>query len=306
VRKSVFDSKTRQNGFKNKNLAHSRLGLASLAPLSFAGQAVSFLICWENILPSLSDDIIRILGRIARNRSEITMLNIYKGLPISYETSIHSVGEFEICVPSSRQHIACLYSQRETYLQGKGLPFLIRSQVISLNLDKEDALLSNFEVAKPSIGKRTQIRVEPDELLIAFIQVIDSGFDLPAPLADISAEGASIYLDSQLFPARQCRVGREAKITLSFPDSISQKVKRLSLKPALQNWPDGKVTISAQAMITSVIPELPLNRYRVGMKVYFQDLARMVVLQYLSQRQVEIIRDLRLLAENLYSQNKPG
>jgi hypothetical protein len=264
---------------------------------------------------SLNKDLIRVLEQLARDQSEIKLLNIYKGLPISYETNINSVGDFEIFVPASRQHIACLYYQRETYLQVEKLPFLIRSQVTSLNLAKEAAVLANFEVARPDIGKRARIRVEPGEPLIAFIQFISSGYELPAPLADISAEGAGIYLETHLFPVRQFRPGNEIMISISFPDTISQKIIKLATKPLAEGRgtkpllystgrQDGKVTISARGKIASVFPELELNRYRVGMRLYFQNLARMVILQYISQRQAEIIRDLRILSDELYSRTK--
>lgn len=260
---------------------------------------------------SLNEELIQLLEQIARNRSEIKLLNIYKGLPITYETSINSIGDFEIRVPGSKQQLACLYHQRETYLQGWRIPFLIRSQVISLNLAKEDAVLSNFEVAKPDIGKRTQIRVEPDEPLVAFIQFIDSGYDLPVPLADISAEGASFYLEAQLFPHRRIRPGSEISVSISFPDQVSQKIRKLATKPLAENRnpkttlrpssaQDGRVTITARGKIMSVQAADHLERYRVGMRLYFQDLARLVIIQYISQRQAEIIRDLHLLSEELY------
>lgn len=263
---------------------------------------------------SLSAELIQLLAQLAKTRSEIKLLNIYKGLPITYETSINSVGDFEIRVPGSKQQLACLYHQRETYLQGERIPFLIRSQVISLNLAKEDAVLSHFEVAKPDIGKRTQIRVEPDEPLVAFIQFLDSGYDLPVPLTDISAEGASFYLETQLFPLRRIRPGNEISVSISFPDLVIQKIRKLSTKPLPDNrntkpnlrpssMQDGKVTITARGKIMSVTPEAHLDRYRVGMRLYFQDLARLVIIQYISQRQAEIIRDLRLLSEELYRQS---
>ncbi len=266
---------------------------------------------------ALSDNLILLLDQLAKSQSEIRMLNIYKGLPITCDTSIHSVGEFEIRVPSSKQQIACLYHQRETFLHGENLPFLIRSQVISLNLDKEEAVLSNFEVAKSDIGKRAQIRVEPEESLISFIQFVGLTYDIPAPLADISAEGASIYLDTLQYSSRLFQPGNEISITISFSDTLSQKIKKLNTKaltesriskpmprPNASMRPDGNVIITSRGKITSVHQEPRLDRYRIGMRLYFQDLARMVILQYLSQRQSEIIRDLRILSEELYSRKR--
>ena len=257
---------------------------------------------------ALSDNLILLLGQASTSQSEIRLLNIYKGLPIICETSINSVGDFEIHVPSNKQQIACLYHQRETFLHVEKLPFLIRSQVMSLNLDKEDAILANFEVAKPDIGKRAQIRVEPEDSLIAFIQFAGSSYEIPAPLADISAEGASIYLETHQFSTRLFQPGNEISITISFSDSLSQKIKKLTTKTLTRtNSPgrqDGNVIINSRGKIISVRPEIHLNRYRVGMKLFFHDLARMVIFQYISQRQSEIIRDLRILSDELYSRKK--
>ncbi len=264
---------------------------------------------------SIENDLLRLLQQIARNQTEIKLLNIYKGLPISYGTTIKFVSDFEICVPTSKQHIACLYYQREAYLQGEEMLFLIRSQVTSLNLAKEAATLTNFEVAKPEIGKRTRIRVEPNEPLLAFIQFIGSGYELPVPLADISAEGAGFYLETPFFPVRQFHPGREILISISFPDTLSQKIVKLTTRsfaesrgtkplPNVTAWQDGKVTISARGKIASVFPELELNRYRVGISLCFQRLARTVILQYVSHRQAEIIRDLRILSDEIYSRIK--
>ncbi len=249
---------------------------------------------------AINQELLQLLQRAARSQTEIRLLNIYKGLPLLYETTIEAVGGLEISVPSSRQHLACLFHQRETYLQTEAVPFLIRSQVISLNLAKEAATLSHFEVAKPQIGKRSQIRVEPEEALAATIQFRDSGYEMPAALVDISSEGASMYLPAPLFPVRQFKVGNEINVSISFPDTLSQRIR----KGAARGGSEAKVTLQANGKIASVLLEAQENRYRVGMRLFFHPLSRAVVLQYIAQRQAEIIRDLRLLSEELYKRHK--
>ena len=255
---------------------------------------------------SLRDDLFRLLSQTSKNQSEIKLLNVYKGIPISFVTSINSVGNFEISVPVSKQKIASLYHQRETYLLGEELPFMLRSQVISLNLAKDNAILANFEVAKPGIGKRAQVRVEPDEPLIALIRFINSGYELVAPISDISSKGASIAVESYLFSNKKLIPGNEIMVSISFSDILSQKIIRLTTKPLLRtaSWPDGIVTITARGKIVSIFNEPYQNNLRAGMRLSFQDLARTVVSQYISQRQAEIIRDLRVLSEELYRRKK--
>jgi len=267
------------------------------------------------VTPSV--DLFLLLGQIARNRSEIKLLNTFKGLPISYDATIHSVGDSEIQVHSNKQQLACLYHQRETYLYGEEIPFILRSQVVSLHLGKEDAILSNLEVAANSIGNRMRIRVEPSEPLGATLQFSGSSSEFFASIADISGEGAGVYFESYMFPARLCQPGSEISLTISLSDTGSQKVKKLSPisltesqnpkflpRPEIPKAQDNKVVITTQGKIVSVHPEFQLKRYRVGMRLFLKDLSRTVILQYIAQRQSEIIRDLGILSDELYSRKK--
>ncbi len=258
-------------------------------------------------------DYINLFRQVARNRSEIRLLNIYKGLPISYETNVESVVASEIKVPSSRHQIACLYYQGESYLQGAELPFIIRSEVVSLNLAREYVTFSNFEAARRNVGNRAQIRVEPEEPLIVSLKFTGSASEFLAPVTDISVNGASIYFESFMFPARVCQPGNELTMTLPLPDSISNKLRKLSQKPKLDGRKgtaplrpnatgglDGRIVITAHGKVVAVRPEPHLSRFRVSTQLFFKDLSQMVISQYISQRQSEIIQDLRLLSEELY------
>jgi hypothetical protein len=255
--------------------------------------------------------------QIARTRSGIKLLNVYKGLPISYGVSIHSIGSSEIQVHSNRNQLACLYYQRETYLQGEELPFIIRSQVMSLHLSKEDAVLSNLEIAPNNIGKRAQIRVEPEEHLPALIKFDRSPSDFFVPVADISAEGAGIYFENYMFPAKLCQPGNEMTLTVWLPDVNATKRKKLLTKPLaesrkprfpsridLSKGEEGKVVLTTRGKVISIHSEFHSGRYRVGLKLFFQDLSRTVILHYISQRQSEIIRDLSVLTDELYSRKR--
>jgi hypothetical protein len=239
-------------------------------------------------------EILEYLREIARNQSAVKLLNVYKGLPISYDTQISSIGESEIRVHSNRFQLACLYYQQETYLKGETLPYVLRSQVASLHLGKDDAILTQVEVASNDVGKRSQIRVEPGDTLIALIQFFGAPMGLAAPIADISVDGAAIYLEPYMFSPKLCRPGNKVSVSITLPDNVSQRMKKSS--------ESGTISLSTSGEVVSVRSEL--IRYRVGMRLYFKDLSRTVILQYISQRQSEIIRDLSQLADELYSRKK--
>ena len=261
-------------------------------------------------------DLLRLLQQIAQNQSRIRLLNIYKGLPISYDTNILSVGASEIQVPGSKSHIACLYYQGESYVQGDELPFIIRSKVKALNLAQDYAVLSGFEVIQNNIGKRSQIRVEPDELLAASIQFKGSAYDFMAPIVDISTNGASVFFESYAFPARLALPGNDLTMTITIPDFVSRKIKKNTQRlvsenrrtsPLMSNLlagQDGQIVISASGKVISVRLETDQRRYRMRSQLFFKDLSRMVIVQYISHRQTEIIKDLRVLAEDLYNRKR--
>jgi hypothetical protein len=264
------------------------------------------------LIPSI--DLYLLLDQLAKNQSEIKLLNVYKGLPVSYDVQIKAVGDSEIQVHSNKYQLACLYHQRETYLQGDKLPFTLRSQVMSLHLGKENAVLANLEMAPNSIGNRTQIRVEPDEPLLGVIQFNGSASEFFVPLGDISGEGAGVYFEHYMFPARLCQPGNEISMTIWLPDTSAPKTRRLPTRPLIESrnakplsrpdlpkGQDGKIVITTTGRIMSVHPEFQWKRYRVGMKLFFKDLSRTVILHYISQRQSEIIRDLSILTDELYS-----
>ncbi len=262
-------------------------------------------------------DILQVLRQIARNQSNIRLMNIYKGLPISYDTNIASIGISEIQVPGNRSHIACLYYQGESYLQGDDLPYIIRSTVKSLNLAQNYAVLTNFEIAQNNIGKREQIRVEPDDPLIVSVQFKGSAYDFITPLADISASGVSVFFDDFLFPARLAVPGNEFTMTITIPDFVARKMKKLPppsqrsinenrkitapIRPTSTSGQDSQIVIKASGRVVTVREEAEANRYRLSAQVFFKDLSRMVILQYISHRQSEIIKDLHILSEDLYN-----
>ncbi len=254
-------------------------------------------------------DLHLLIRQLAKTQPNIKLLNVYKGLPISYNAFISAVGDSDIRVHSNRFQLACLYYQRETYLQGGEIPFLLRSQVTSLHLGQEDATLTSFEVAGKGIGERTQIRVEPEEALVARIRFEGSAMEFLAPLADVSAEGASACFEQYMFPMRLCQPGKSMSMTVSLPDTAAQKIKKPSTKTlslSAEPWrgQTGTVVITTLGKVVSVHAEQDMNRYRVGMKLFFKDLSRMVILQYISQRQSEIIRDLNILSDELYNLKK--
>lgn len=265
--------------------------------------------------PSL--DLMDLLGQIPKNQPEIRLLNIYKGLPINYDASISSVGIDDIRVLASKYQLACLYHQGETYIQANKLTYTIKSQVMSLNLGREEAVLSNFELAPNTIGNRMNIRVEPGNDLNGVLQFKGYPNKVVTPIADISIYGTSVFVDDFLFPVRLFQPGNDISMAISFPAVALQKPKKVftsqlsetrNTRSRTRNTSiiemDGNVDINAWGKILSVRPDPQNRRYRVSIKFYIKDPERMLVSQYISLRQSEIIHELQVLTNELYDRTK--
>ncbi len=128
-------------------------------------------------------------------------------------------------------------------------------------------------------------------------------------MVDISASGASVYFENYLFPFRICQPGAELTMHIPIPDFVSKKIKPRSPRTTaplrlLPSNQDGDINIAANGKVVAVFLDSNRKRYRVSTQLYFKDISRMVILQYISHRQAEIIKDLRVLADNLYNSKK--
>ena len=260
-------------------------------------------------------ELFELLQPFAEQKSQIRLLNIFKGLPITHEATIKSVSDSEIIVNCDRYQLACLYNQRETYIQSNELPFTLRAQVLRINLTKEEASLSDFEIAQSDIGNRMNIRVIPGDQLVGIFQIQGNPTKVIAPIADISNYGISVYINELLFPIKLFQTGDDVNLTIAFPEKVSSEIKKELLKQisATRNSrrvlrtirpptiPHGNMSINAWGKILAIRSEKKSFRHRVSMKLYIKDSERLILTKYISVRQAEIIQDLRFLAEDLFN-----
>ncbi len=262
-------------------------------------------------------DIFGKIDHVINSETRIRLLNIYKGLPITNEAAVTFVGDDEIHVSSGKNQISCLYHQHETFIQGIDLPFTIRGEVISLNLNKQDAVLKNLDIRPNNIGKRMNIRVEPSSTMMGVIQFKDHPARLTVPIADISGFGVSVFLRDFLFPVKLFQPGNEISFSIRLPETVVKKPVKLSTRqvtgsrgiiiPIRKQVPplkEGQLEINAWGKILGVSTEKITNRYRVNIKLILRDTDKAYVTNFIIQRQNEIIQDLRFLTDNLFGEKK--
>jgi hypothetical protein len=264
---------------------------------------------------------------IAKHGYGIRLVNIYKGLPINYDATIVSIDPTGIHVQCNKYQLACLYLTREVYIIGDKIQGTIHAQVTGLIPARDEAILANLEYMEKPFILRNQIRVEPLEPITAVVQLSGSISSVDTRLADISLNGLGVYLDRNFFIPRMYAIGNDMKVVIPLPDTvflrpgggqagmlggdITSRFSRESIrgmgflneestaqhKAAGSSTLSGPGKITAQGYIVNLRPELARGRYRLGLHLIQEEKTRLIIAQFISMRQSEIIREFKAVYE---------
>jgi hypothetical protein len=276
-----------------------------------------------------SGDPISYFNRIFKEKKDVRLLNVYKGVPISNLATITAIGSSAITIKTEKFQIVSLYRERETYIQSDLTATTIRARVQHIDFANTQAVLSKFDYPKGFIGARTQVRVEPEEPVQGAVITKDMRRPFSAELADISQNGLAIFIKERFFlPAAFCI---EAVVTIFLPLPPIYHVNRSQQRP-IESWekkndfdnqtssesfelnpldgtnqdgsplerstaiPDQKVIeneIELHGTIVNIRKDLQHSRYRIGIRLQGADRAGDILTQFISQRQSEIISEIK-------------
>jgi hypothetical protein len=271
-----------------------------------------------------TDEILKIFRQLARDGRKVRLLNVYKGIPISYAASIKSIGEASVKIRTGKNQLVCLYREKETYIQNISFPHLIKAGVLLLDYEKVEAMLSRFEYAPAGIGDRIQVRVQPKEQIKSLLQAAGLPTGIRGELADISNDGAAIFIDEKLQSKKACKVGDVIEIHLRLPKpGRPGPLRTIFSAPITSDSPGGKLeqkvledlkdgieiataqakddetedlTLQLNGNIANIKTSLPGGKCRIGIQL-IPTTSRVAISRFLSERQAELIREIRALYE---------
>jgi hypothetical protein len=224
----------------------------------------------------LSSDILRQLESIARERKSLRMLNIYKGIPVAYDASILEIQENVVTFSVHRYQATCLELQRQAYLQTDDLEGMVRGSVLAVDILNETAALAAFVYVDESIGSRMAVRVYPKELTP--VEIIFKDRKLKGQLSDISFSGVGLQTGAIFYGPGF--FSPNSRVTLAF------------------QLPAAKSALKLSGTIVNVT--VNQNAYRLGIALSPGASAQAALMSYISQRQAEIQRELRMMYDIFY------
>jgi hypothetical protein len=227
-----------------------------------------------------TDDILKIFRQIAYEQRKIRLLNLYKGIPISYAASIVSIGEASVTIRTEKIQLVTMYLARETFIQNVKFPHLVRAGVILVDTDKVNAMLSHFLYNPERLGELTRARIHPGERVEGAVLSEQAG-QVSGEMVDISLDGVAVLVQEKTV-GDACMPGEAVGVQLQLPRRIASAERQ---------------PLQLRGKIANVKKGLPDGKCRIGVELEPNHPARLELAQFISQRQAELLREIRSIYE---------
>ena len=168
-------------------------------------------------------EIISELLTLERDKTPISLLNVYKGLPVTYPVTIIASFQGRLLLKTNRYQIACLKLENKAFIRNNNNSVVYQAEVEKINFNRRQVILKNFSYADPMIGKREQVRVQ---VLQKMDVVIDQGDGSPirSKLFDLSVTGIAVDIQNGDLVVNK---GASVKTALQLPEISQVYTQRL-------------------------------------------------------------------------------
>lgn len=274
----------------------------------------------------MNSDPIEIFQELYSEGTAIRLLNVYKGLPIANEAKITAVGPGSIVVSSIKAQIVCMFLDRKTHIQSPALPQIVQADVLQFDTNRMEVRLGNMRFTSGRIGERKQVRVSPVDPVNSLVQPKNLRSMVKGELADISQSGLAIYLPAQVYVPEVFAVGTELIVQLTLP-AINQGFAPMVYNAPAPNDPmarfnrenlrgtgslyqptesDARRDEPARASGGKLMLRTEIRnarrehgRVRIGTRLFPNAEAQAAVTSFITQRQSELVREVKTLYELL-------
>jgi hypothetical protein len=232
----------------------------------------------EKKVSIIDEQILSQLWSLFLTHKPVRLLNVFHGVPISYEATISMISQTYLGLSVHRYQVVCIALEKYTYLQSERLPKPVRAYAVAVDIGEQEVMLERLIPASNNLGNRTNLRVQPKEPI--FIEIHRNGERLIASLADLSLQGVDKFtlgiLGESEFNLRQ---NQEVDLSLKLPRA------------------------NAQLRICGVAGrhgfDQQRNLHRLKIQLSPDSSSETVLTDYISQRQAEIMQELELIYKSM-------
>lgn len=195
--------------------------------------------------------------------NDLRLLNYYQSIPVNYGATVESIEDDAVELAVNQQQAVVMHIEKETVLKSGHFPHDVLAAVSYVNVDKCVAIVTKFAYAVVRAERRQFVRVEVKERIEGTFTA--PGVTVAGTLNDISLGGLALVASPPNLPESDI----EGAVSLRLPGGpfeIRAKLLRVIETP-------GKTLFIIET--------------RPGAQ------AEKAISQYIFQRQVEIIRELK-------------
>ncbi len=202
----------------------------------------------------------------------LTLYNTYRSLPLSYDGDIIALEQGSMVTRVHQHQAVSMALEGKTYLYNSTLPEVIRANVINVDFRKKQATLNEFTGVGNAVGKRTSVRVQPDESLEA--EIYDGRRRIRGHIMDISSGGICIFTFAHDMYGLSFRLGWEVSVDFT-PPNMDTMVHFLGV-------------------ITNINYHNGLYLHRLGLKIYPSPEIKPLIEEYVGNQQKVILNEIEL------------
>ena len=208
-----------------------------------------------------------------KDGSKVNLVNYYNGLPIMYPATILGVEHGNLDLEVNPQQAVAIARDHYTLIRSKLFPLPMVAHVQYVNIKKNMASLNKLYFVEVLAEKRGAVRLSPDPPIRATILYEDQV--IVGSLVDISTQGLAITVETFVM----VESGSELSVKFLLPDPVLMKQTLI------------KVPATLVGIAGSAAP------YYYKFKISPEKHHEQLISRYSFQRQVEIIRGLKDLAD---------
>ncbi|KKL85774.1 hypothetical protein LCGC14_1951360 [marine sediment metagenome] len=216
------------------------------------------------------ETIIKGLRLLEKEGRKVKLVNFYKGILIRYNASVLSVNEDEAIFQIHKYQRLALEEEKQTFMNSEIFSKTVKANLITLDATELKAVLTDFVYVDSSPVERVYMRIQPKEPID--VVIYDEDCKITGLIVDISVASLAVYATK----TSKFKQNSDVSMSVSLPKANQSTIGKVKLH--------GKITmIRKEKGFNKLVIEILPDPY-----------TEPLISQYLSQRQVEILKIMKL------------
>ena len=231
------------------------------------------------------EDILRRLWTSFQAHQTVKMLNMFRGMPVSYDATIALISQEYAALTVHGYQAACIFLEKRAYLQSQVLPEVVQAHPISIDVPHGEVILNRFSITGLNFSRRMATRVQPKESVR--VQIHTNEATIPGSLADLSVSGMGVYTFGA-YVSEQMDLSRHEVVSLELTLPLVER--RLELQGRVINVSRERFTLLS----------------RCGIEIVIDPEAETILQEFISQRKSQVFQELEAVYQAICKTGKPG